>query len=126
MYAPDFADNAAEVGAALARARAALPEGCPIFLLAESMGGPCALQHLLSDGVDSSAVNGIILCGALIQINPALMPPKVGPPFQCYFLQLPFQDCPLRRFGTVTESRRFPALATASGNMALHATLSNI
>eukprot|EP00178_Gracilaria_changii_P014047 TRINITY_DN39827_c0_g1_i1.p1 TRINITY_DN39827_c0_g1~~TRINITY_DN39827_c0_g1_i1.p1 ORF type:complete len:205 (+),score=26.41 TRINITY_DN39827_c0_g1_i1:60-617(+) len=40
------------------------------------MGAPCALQHLLSDGVDDNAVDGIILCGALIQINPALLPPK--------------------------------------------------
>eukprot|EP00752_Nemacystus_decipiens_P017885 g16034.t1 len=76
FYSPDFRDNAAEVGAALARARMALPEGCPVFLLGESMGGACALQHLLSDEVKDDAVNGVILCGALIQINPALLPPK--------------------------------------------------
>eukprot|EP00752_Nemacystus_decipiens_P017862 g16014.t5 len=77
FYAPDFADNAAEVGAALARARAALPEGCPVFLLGESMGATCALQHLLSDGVDDNVVDGIILCAIPIEINPALLPPKV-------------------------------------------------
>ena len=81
FYSPDFADNAAEVGAALARARAALPEGCPVFLLGESMGAPCVIQHLLSDGVDSSAVDGVILCGALIEINPALLPPKASSTF---------------------------------------------
>eukprot|EP00903_Cladosiphon_okamuranus_P019557 g17987.t1 len=75
-YSPDFADNAAETGAALARARAALPEGCPLFLLGESMGAVCSLQHLLSGGAEGGAVDGLILCGALIQINPALMPPK--------------------------------------------------
>eukprot|EP00903_Cladosiphon_okamuranus_P011219 g10585.t1 len=76
FYSPDFADNAAEVGAALARAHAALPEGCPVFVLGESMGAACVLQHLLSDGTDQDAVAGLILSGALIQINPALMPPK--------------------------------------------------
>ncbi|CAM9980107.1 unnamed protein product, partial [Hapterophycus canaliculatus] len=84
-YSLDFANHAVETGAAISRARAALPQGCPLFLLGESMGGLCALQHLVSgagtgDG-DSTAntdnnVDGIILCGALLQVAPGVLPPK--------------------------------------------------
>lgn len=74
---PDFANHAEEVGAALARARAALPEGCPVFLMGESMGAPCAVQHLLSEGVDNGSVDGLILCGGLIQVAPGVLPPRV-------------------------------------------------
>lgn len=49
-----------------------------MFLLGESMGGLCAVQHLLSDGVKSDAVDGLILSGALLEINPVLLPPKAS------------------------------------------------
>lgn len=73
-YCPDFAEHAEEVRAAVARARASLPERTPIFLLGESMGGLCALQHLIMHDTD---VDGVILCGAVIQVAPALLPPQI-------------------------------------------------
>lgn len=72
-YVPDFAHHAAEARAAIARARGALPEGTPIFLLGESMGGLCALYHLI---VHENDVDGLILCGAVIAIDDALLPPR--------------------------------------------------
>lgn len=76
-FLPDFSAQAGEVRAAVARARAALPDAVPVFLLGESMGGLCALQHLVLHKLD---VDGVILCGALIQIAPALLPPRVMMP----------------------------------------------
>ncbi|CAN0551409.1 unnamed protein product, partial [Ectocarpus sp. 12 AP-2014] len=79
-YCPDFLNHAEEVGAAIARARAALPNGCPLFVLGESMGGLCALQHLISERANddtTDTVDGVILCGALLQVAPAVLPPKV-------------------------------------------------
>ncbi|CAM9605313.1 unnamed protein product [Ectocarpus sp. 13 AM-2016] len=79
-YCPDFLNHAEEVGAAIARARAALPNGCPLFVLGESMGGLCALQHLILERANddtTDTVDGVILCGALLQVAPAVLPPKV-------------------------------------------------
>ncbi|CAM9986412.1 unnamed protein product [Ectocarpus fasciculatus] len=82
-YCPDFLNHAEEVGAAIARARAALQEGCPLFVLGESMGGLSALQHLISEPANdgtTDTVDGIILCGALIKVAPAVLPPKAALP----------------------------------------------
>lgn len=38
------------------------------------MGGLCALQHLVLHEAD---VDGMILCGAVLKIAPALLPPRV-------------------------------------------------
>lgn len=74
-YVPDFVDIAKELSAAVSRARTAIGENKPIFLLGESMGGLavlCALtEQLINDDVE-----GIILCGALIEFAPALKPPR--------------------------------------------------
>lgn len=85
-YCQDFANQAVEVGAAIARARAALPQGCPLFLLGESVGGLNVLQHQISvaGSVDEDTtaatdkmVDGVILCGALLEVAPGVLPPKV-------------------------------------------------
>ena len=72
-YVPNFTHHAVEVRAAIARARAALPDGTPVFALGESMGGLSVLQHLVIHEID---VDGVILCGAVLQIADALMPPR--------------------------------------------------
>lgn len=47
------------------------------------MGALSALQHLMSEGAktddddDNITVDGVILCGALIQVAPGVLPPKV-------------------------------------------------
>lgn len=87
-FCPDFASHAEETGAALKRARATLPEGCPIFLLGESMGGLCALQHLILE--EASSVDGVILCGALLQVAPGVLPPRAScKPFPGNFKYFP-------------------------------------
>ncbi|CAM9975822.1 unnamed protein product [Ectocarpus sp. 12 AP-2014] len=47
------------------------------------MGGLSALQHLISgranDGT-TDAIDGVILCGALLQVAPAVLPPKAAFP----------------------------------------------
>lgn len=73
-YVPNFADIVKELGAAIKRARAAIGESKPIFLLGESMGGLAVLSGLTEQVV--SDVEGIILCGALIEFSPALKPPR--------------------------------------------------
>lgn len=72
-YVPEFMHHAMEARAAIARARGALPEGTPIFLLGESMGGLCALHHLV---IHENDVDGVILCGAVVAIDDALLPPR--------------------------------------------------
>lgn len=72
-YCESFDELANEARAAVVRARAALPDGTPIFLLGESMGGLVCLLHLVTHNVD---VDGLILCGGLLEIAPALLPPR--------------------------------------------------
>ncbi|CAM9792396.1 unnamed protein product [Ectocarpus sp. 6 AP-2014] len=119
-YCPDFASQAEEVGAAIARARAALPEGCPLFVLGESMGGLCALQHLISEKANdgtTDTVDGVILCGALLQIAPGLLPPKaVFPLLQAVGWLIPSLGVPGAAIGGETFDTAFgdPAVGPAA------------
>lgn len=104
-YCPDFAEHAVEARAAVARARSALPESTPVFLLGESMGGLCALQHLIIHETD---VNGVILCSAVLQIAPALLPPSfVMPILRGISWLVPTMALPGQDIGGETFDRAF-------------------
>lgn len=76
-YIPDFSEAANEVCSAVSRSRSALPEGCPIFLLGESMGGVAALHALVLNDGTRLAVDGLLLCGTVIKPAPEVVPPRV-------------------------------------------------
>lgn len=74
-HVPDFGEHANEVGAAVSRARSALPEGCKVFLLGESMGGLVALHALVSNDKNTLSVDGLLLCGAVVEPASEVIPP---------------------------------------------------
>lgn len=75
-YVPDFVEYTKEVIAAVDRARAAVPEGAPVFLLGESMGGLSVLQALVLNDEATLKVDGLLLCGALVRVAPEILPPR--------------------------------------------------
>ncbi|CAN0454736.1 unnamed protein product, partial [Discosporangium mesarthrocarpum] len=77
-FVPDFADYFKEVSTAVIRARAALQDGAPTFLLGESMGGLVAIMALLDEA--DLHVDGLILCAALVRVAPELLPPAFVTP----------------------------------------------
>lgn len=72
-YVSNFDDFATESAASIARAREAVGSDKKIFVMGESMGG-LVLMSGLTDGVIHD-IDGVILCGALLELAPALKVP---------------------------------------------------
>lgn len=106
-YFTDTADIVDDLHAALDRLESSLPEGAPLFLLGESVGGVMALLLAMRPGI-TERLTGMILCGAAVRVNPDVLPPApvlsgvkvLGP----YFPKVPL---PLNRFAGKTFDAAF-------------------
>ncbi|CAD7703869.1 unnamed protein product [Ostreobium quekettii] len=74
-YTSRFKDFVEEAGATLDRLRASLPDGAPVAVLGESMGGLVTLLLALEPGV-AEKIRGLVLLAPLIRPAAAVMPPK--------------------------------------------------